>query len=224
MDHSNMRAFKPQMSIYIPTVKVNTTEEQIKRVFKQLDLGVVSRVDFVEREKGHNMAFVHFDYWMINNSSYLLQERILFQGQGKVVFNDPYFWIVMENKNPRTQAEVELEKKVLSMQKRIAYLETVVATHTRKFIDNGLCTTGKTCSQCWTVSIEDSSICPACGYDTEVLVSEAVEAKSEELLREVQKEVDMSRETIKYDVEDNDVSRGTGNDVDAQGTAGWWPW
>jgi hypothetical protein len=48
----------------------------------------------------------------------------------------------------------------------------VVATHTRKLIDNGICTNGQTCSQCWTVYIDDKndSTCPACNYNSEQLV------------------------------------------------------
>ena len=63
---SQRQMFRPQMSLYIPSVTSNTTEEQIKHVFKMLDLGVVSRVDFVEKDNGNSMAFVHFEYWLLN--------------------------------------------------------------------------------------------------------------------------------------------------------------
>ena len=97
--------FRPNMSLYIPSVTASTTEEQIARVFKSLNIGVVSRVDFVDKDKEtelgavQRMAFIHFDFWYINNTSYHLQERIIEHGQGKIVYNDPYYWIVMENKN-----------------------------------------------------------------------------------------------------------------------------
>ena len=164
--------FRPQMSLYIPSVTSKTTEEQIKHVFKVLDLGVVSRVDFVEKDNGNSMAFVHFEYWLLNNSSYHLQERIQIEGQAKIVYNDPYYWIVMENANPRTQAEIQLENRIHGLEERVRYLETVVATHTRKLIDNGIITKGKTCSYCWLVYSDDdgNGDCPACDYKENQMV------------------------------------------------------
>lgn len=170
----NRHMFRPQMSLFIPSVTASTTEEQIQKVFESLHLGVVSRVDFVEKDgnnqKGKYMAFVHFEYWFINNSSYHLQERITTHGQGKIVYNDPYYWIVMENKNPRSEGEIILEKRVDELEKRVKYLETVIATHTRKFIENGITTKTYTCSGCWVTTLEECDTCDLCGENSQSLL------------------------------------------------------
>lgn len=168
MSQSQRHMFRPQMSLFIPSVTAATTEGQIQQIFHNLNIGVVSRVDFVERDTskagGRYMAFVHFDYWFLNNTSYHLQEKIVNEGQGRIVYNDPYYWIVMENSNPRTKTEIELGNKVAELQNRIIYLEKVIGTHTRKFIENGIVTQTYPCSECWTVSLEDTETCDACGF------------------------------------------------------------
>ena len=162
--------FRPNMSVYIPSVTSSTTERQIKDVFQKLGLGIVSRVDFVEKDNNDKlMAFVHFDYWLINNSSYHLQENIYNKGQSKIVYNDPYYWIIMENQNPRSKTEIELEEKVALLQKRVKYLETVIACHTRKFIENGITTNTIACTECWTQTVNDENPCLACGHDSNMI-------------------------------------------------------
>ena len=233
------QSFRPQMSLYIPSVTPTTDEEQIKYVFKILDLGVVSRVDFVNKENGNMMAFVHMDYWMINNSSYHLQERIVNEGQAKIVYNDPYYWIVMENKNPRTQAEIELENRVKYLESKVSYFEKVIETHTRRLFDNNINIKGQTCSECWTVYVEDENgnRCPACDFNMNDLVI-TVNAEGQRKITEYYKETE-------DDVDDK--KSGTTNDQDQEegqaeaealamtgalgakeitpetNTGGWWP-
>jgi hypothetical protein len=170
---SSLSHFRPNMSLYIPSVTGSTTQEQIARVFKSLNIGVVSRVDFIDKDTqhgsgtNHRMAFVHFDFWYINNTSYHLQERILEQGQGKIVYNDPYYWIVMANSNPRSQSEVILEKQITDLQKRVYYLESVIAVHAKKFMDNGITTKTYACEDCWADIPNEESECDACEYGKE---------------------------------------------------------
>lgn len=170
---SSVSHFRPNMSLYIPSVTGTTSEEQIARIFKSLNIGVVSRVDFIDKDSqhdsgsNHRMAFVHFDFWYINNTSYHLQERILDQGQGKIVYNDPYYWIVMENSNPRSQTEMVLEKQVTDLQKRVAYLESVISVHAKKFMDNGITTKTYACSDCYADIPNEETDCDACDYGNE---------------------------------------------------------
>lgn len=166
---NNYQYFRPQMSLYIPSVTTTTTVEQIRYIFKILNIGIVSRVDFVEKDRDTTkfMAFIHFEYWFINDTSYHLQERILNTGQTKIIYNDPHYWIVMENKNPRTQNEVVLEKEIYELKNRVGYLETVIETHTRKFMDNGIVTKRYNCDTCWAETDEASELCEACDFQDE---------------------------------------------------------
>lgn len=157
---------RPNMSLFIPSVTATTSQAQVKRVFDNLNIGVVSRVDFVEKEQDSCkfMAFIHFDYWYVTDTSYYLQEKILEEGQGKIVYNDPYYWIVRENKNPRSLCEIQLEKEVDDLKKRVAYLETVIGNHTRKFMDNDITTTKVYCGECTTEMENETPNCKACGF------------------------------------------------------------
>ena len=159
------------MSIYIPSVTPTTTEDQVKSVFYNLWIGQVSRVDFVERDDSENyMAFVHFDYWYNHANAYYLQKRIIEHGQSRIVYNDPYYWIVMKNNAPLTVAEVELERRikfleneVSELSKKNAYLMRVIETHTRTFMDNGITTNQvKHCSDCFIEMPLSDKDCPPC--------------------------------------------------------------
>ena len=231
--------FRPQMSLYIPSVIPSTTEEQIKYVFRMLDLGLVSRVDFVEKDNGLYMAFVHFEYWLINNISYFLQERIQSEGQSKIVYDDPHYWIVMENKNPRTAAEIELEKRIHGLEERVRYLETVVTTQTRKLIDNGICTVGEVCNACWTVyEDENADNCPACDTEThskQTKITDYMDRVSNEgdieitvdaegmALAEADADAALEREEAEALAMTGALSSETYQGVDGSGSRGWWP-
>ena len=158
--------YNPKLSLFIPRLTKNTTESQIKDVFKKLDLGLVSRVDFVEKQDNKDIltAFVHFSFWFDSTSAYHLQEHIFNYQQGKIVYDDPSYWIIMENKNPRSEVEIELEKKVKELEKHIKYLNGVISVHTKKFMDNDITTKTVYCDTCFaTVPINSVKLnCPAC--------------------------------------------------------------
>jgi hypothetical protein len=158
--------YNPKLSLFIPRVTKNTTERQIKDVFKKLDLGLVSRVDFVEKQDNKDIltAFVHFSFWFDTTSAYHLQEHIFNHQQGKIVYADPSYWILMENKNPRSEVEIELEKKVKELEKHIKYLNGVISVHTKKFVDNNITLKTIYCDTCF-ASVPANSVmlnCPAC--------------------------------------------------------------
>ena len=92
------------MSLYIPRVFANISEEKIRSTFDKLGLGVVDRVDIVSKMGQHgevyNSVYVHFDYWYSNAAAFNFQERLKNPAkQTRVVYDDPWFWIVLENKS-----------------------------------------------------------------------------------------------------------------------------
>ena len=93
-----------QLSLFIPRVFANISEQRIERIFYSLGYGQVDRVDFVEK-KGINgtgpykSAYIHFDYWFDNDVADRFQERVRNPNkEARVVYDDPWFWIVLENK------------------------------------------------------------------------------------------------------------------------------
>ena len=98
------------LSLFIPRVFSNISAERIIQTFRKLDYGQVNRVDFVEKigETGkYKSAYIHFDYWYANDVSRRFQEKVRSDSSNpaRIVYDDPWFWIVLENKLARNVVE-----------------------------------------------------------------------------------------------------------------------
>ena len=90
------------MSIYIPHVFSNITEDRITRVFDSLSLGKVKHIDFVEKMSKYgtvyNAAYIHFECWYDTVTSQTFQERVRNPDkEARLVYDEPWYWIVLEN-------------------------------------------------------------------------------------------------------------------------------
>lgn len=99
-------------SLCIPRVFTNWTESRIRRIFDELGLGEILRLDVVTKntEKGEkfNRVFVHFKRWFSNHNADTARERLLNGKDIKIIYDDPWFWKVSayrENTKPTTVAE-----------------------------------------------------------------------------------------------------------------------
>ena len=97
--YSNMSSI---MSIYIPHVFSNITEDRITRVFDSLSLGKVKNIDFVAKMSKYgtvyNAAYIHFEYWHDTVTSQSFQERVRNPDkEARLVYDEPWYWIVLEN-------------------------------------------------------------------------------------------------------------------------------
>lgn len=92
------------LSLYIPHIFSNFTREDIVDVFEnQQSIGKVKRVDLIAKmssnNTAYNAAYIHFEYWNDNTATRNLQERILDTNkEAHIVYEDPWYWIVLENK------------------------------------------------------------------------------------------------------------------------------
>jgi hypothetical protein len=108
-----------KLSLYIPHVFPNITEKRIVNIFNKLLLGQVSSVDLVpktDREgKQFNAAYIHFDYWYDNVAARNFQQKVVDDKQdARLVYDDPWFWVVLENKkNLQLEDEYEQEDEEL---------------------------------------------------------------------------------------------------------------
>ena len=107
--HSNMSTQNETdapLSVYIPRVFNNISAERITEVFQNLRLGRVHHVDFVPRidDNEAKMAFVHFEYWNTNNVAceHLIERIQDPQREARVVYEDPYYWLLLPNHNDNT--------------------------------------------------------------------------------------------------------------------------
>jgi hypothetical protein len=95
------------ISLFIPRVFLNISKEFISDTFYKMGFGQVSRVDLVyqNKPKPYNSAYIHFESWRVNKSSENLQQCIFREGKAKVVYDEPWFWIVLENTSRPEEAK-----------------------------------------------------------------------------------------------------------------------
>jgi hypothetical protein len=89
-------------SLCIPRVFLNITRDRIISTFNQLNLGTIDRVDMVrkmnERGEAYQRVFIHFKSWSTSENAIRVRQRILSGKDVKIVYDDPWFWKVSENK------------------------------------------------------------------------------------------------------------------------------
>jgi hypothetical protein len=94
IDFRTLPDFLPSMCI--PRVYPNISEGRIRKIFDELNIGVIDRVDIVSKttEKGErfNRVFIHMDRWFNNSNASVARERLLGGKDIKVVYDDPWFW------------------------------------------------------------------------------------------------------------------------------------
>lgn len=91
------------MSLYIPHIFDNFTKDDVASVFEKCLIGKVEHIDFISKlgkdGKTYNAAYIHFEYWFENSTAARFQERILDgKKEARLVYDDPWYWIVLENK------------------------------------------------------------------------------------------------------------------------------
>jgi hypothetical protein len=84
------------ISLCIPRVFTNITENQIRSIFEELSLGVIRKIDIVSitSQKGDNFnrVFIHFDKWFDNANANQTIERLQSGKDIKIMYEDPWFW------------------------------------------------------------------------------------------------------------------------------------
>lgn len=96
-------------SVLIPHVWDNITKEYIITVFEKLNIADVGRVDMIPRDNSTSfMAFVHMNYWYDNIAAQNLRNKILRGDEGRIVYDDPWHWVIVKAKNPRLNLVTEV--------------------------------------------------------------------------------------------------------------------
>ena len=114
------------LSLYIPHIFANFNKEDIFDVFEnQQSIGKVKSIDLIPKisknNTNYNAAYIHFDHWYDTNSTRNLQERILDNTkEARIVYEDPWYWIVLENKTKK----YEPHERKLRIQLDTPYIST----------------------------------------------------------------------------------------------------
>jgi hypothetical protein len=127
------------LSIYIPRVFANISGSQIAKVFEDLELGKIERIDMVpfidEKNRPMFRAFVYIQ-WADNDASHHLQYKITNPNQqAKIVYDNPWFWYLLPNKTPMTAAEVETQRRIEYLEFHQAQMKETIDEQ-QKLIDN----------------------------------------------------------------------------------------
>lgn len=113
------------MSLYIPYVRLDVEKEFMADLFGYLDIGCVSRIDFVIKPNKYgnryHSAYIHFERWYDTIVSYNFQEKVK-ENNARLVYNDPYYWTVFENNIPKNKQEHNQVKSVPTLQEEVAEL------------------------------------------------------------------------------------------------------
>jgi hypothetical protein len=101
-------------TICIPRVFSNINETRIRKVFDDLKMGQIERVDIVSKttEKGEkfNRVFVHFKKWNTEGNAQVARERLLNGKDIKIVYDDPWFWKVSAYRQPDREHQQPRQK------------------------------------------------------------------------------------------------------------------
>ena len=91
-------------SLCIPRVFSNIGEARIRRIFDELNMGEIERVDIISKttEKGEkfNRVFVHFKRWSTDGNAEQARQRLLNGQDIKIIYDDPWFWKISAYRPP----------------------------------------------------------------------------------------------------------------------------
>ena len=92
-------------SLCIPRVFSNIDEKRIRRIFDELNMGDIERVDIVnvQGEKGEkfNRVFIHFKRWLSNTTADMARDKLLNGKEIKIIYDEPWFWKVSAYRESR---------------------------------------------------------------------------------------------------------------------------
>ena len=108
----------------IPRVFANIGEARIRRIFDDLNMGHIERVDIISNsqrgdigQKGDkcqkfNRVFVHFRRWNNSENACIARERLLNGKEIKVIYDDPWFWKIVAYKERQDPKPIRRNPRV----------------------------------------------------------------------------------------------------------------
>lgn len=103
-------------SFYIPRISTTYNELSIVIAFKNMNIGVVKRVDFMLNEETdlYQSAFVHMDFIYDNDYTEKILTTIIKNNKSIRVYpnriNPGIYWILLKNKNPVTETRLNIHQ------------------------------------------------------------------------------------------------------------------
>ena len=98
-----MSAQIDNISLFIPHVFVDYSEEYIKSMIEEAEIGCVDHIDLVPKMdmqgKIYNSVYIHFKYWYPGDIAKNFQEEVKNPKKEARIYNhyQHWFWVVLEN-------------------------------------------------------------------------------------------------------------------------------
>jgi len=107
-----------QPILCIPGVFVNIKEDRIRRIFSDLNLGDVDRVDIIvpkrpigseEKENKFNRVFIHL-IWNDTPSAVACRRKLMEGKDVKIIYDEPWFWKVSAYRPPAPKPRFQTQQ------------------------------------------------------------------------------------------------------------------
>jgi hypothetical protein len=93
------------ISLFIPHIFANYRKEDVINIFEDKQIGKVNHIDYIKKFNNgtdYYAAYIHFDHWYDNSDAVKLHEDVLdTKKEARIMYEDPWYWIVLENKTPQ---------------------------------------------------------------------------------------------------------------------------
>lgn len=124
-----------RMSLMIPRVFPQwVDEETIVKIFHEQHIGNVYKVSIIRQPDGRRgnypiyKAFIYFNAWYKNEIAFNFQERIVNKRETRVVYDDPWYWVVFKNTEERlSNNDMRIMRLGNQLVTLINYTETIEA-------------------------------------------------------------------------------------------------
>jgi hypothetical protein len=103
IDFKTMPANMPVLCI--PRVHRNIEETHIRKIFNELNMGTLERIDIVikkndnKKDNNFNRVFIHFKEWNDSENAHIARERLLEGKEIKIIYDEPWFWKISAYKD-----------------------------------------------------------------------------------------------------------------------------
>jgi hypothetical protein len=120
-----------QPVLCIPGVFANIKEERIRRIFNDLNIGNVDRVDILipkklagaeEKENKFNRVFIHLN-WNDTPDAVACRKKLIEGKDVKIIYDEPWFWRVSAYRPPAPKKLFQSQSKPKTFQPKKATLD-----------------------------------------------------------------------------------------------------
>ena len=117
-----MSAQIDNISLFIPHVFVDYSEEYIKSMIEEAEIGCVDHIDLVPKMdmQGtiYNTVYIHFKYWYTGEIAKNFQEEVKNPNKEARIYNhyQHWFWVVLENTTKKhSKHRIDLSEPIKSI-------------------------------------------------------------------------------------------------------------